>query len=81
MVDELGVDSCDLAINESSLVVSDNGQRHAVLCAVIEAPTPVVGDDNGLNGRNRGGRRADRCVGIGVVDAELGGQEVDVRGR
>jgi hypothetical protein len=64
-------------LEESAPVVGDDGWRRLVLLAFIEAPSPVVSDDDGPNGRSRGGSRAGGCVG-GLVDAERCGRKVEV---
>jgi hypothetical protein len=65
-----------LATEEPSPVVGDDGWRRTVLLSVIEAPAPVVDDDDVLNSRSRGGRHAGGCV-REVVDVEWGGWEVE----
>jgi hypothetical protein len=42
-------------LEESAPVVGDDGWRRLVLLAFIEAPVAVVSDDDGPNGRSRGG--------------------------
>jgi hypothetical protein len=54
VVSEPSVGSPILAIEESAPVVGDDGWRHVVLLAIVEAPALVVGDDDGPNDYSRG---------------------------
>ena len=79
VVSELSVGSPILAIEESAPVVSDDGWRRVVLLAIVEAPTPVVGDDD-PNDRSQGGRTLADALGKWSTLSGVVGRSRDAEG-